>query len=64
MKKNSIFAGLFSLMLISGLLFTGCNAGGSPSNVVRQLHTAVEKGDANAINNLMEPQAAGLTIKI
>jgi hypothetical protein len=63
MKKFFTFIGLFSFILIIGITVIGCG-GGSPSSVVKKLHTAVEKGDANEINKLMEPQAAGLTIKM
>jgi len=46
-------------MLIIGMVIIGCgNSGGSPSSVVRQLHTAIEKQDTKKINNLMTEEGA------
>jgi hypothetical protein len=42
MKRHFYFTGLISLMLIIGLAVTSCGGGGSPTNVVKQLHTATE----------------------
>jgi len=64
-KRNLTFIGLISLILIIGLAFTACGEGrNSPSGVVRQLHTAIENGDTNAINDLMVPEAAELVNKM
>ena len=62
MKRALLFVGLISLILVFGLLVVSCNRGGSPQAVVRQLHTAIQRGDANRINQLMVPEAAALTI--
>jgi ketosteroid isomerase-like protein len=59
MKRCFYFTGLISLMLIIGLAVTSCG-GSSPANVVKQLHTAIEKGDAKKIGELMTPEAAGM----
>jgi hypothetical protein len=58
MKKHFSFIGLISLLLIIGILVIGCSGGGSPTSVVKKLHTAIEKGDAKAIGQLMTPEAA------
>jgi len=59
MKKFLLIVGLISIMLIIGMAIIGCGgSGGSPSSVVRQLHTAIEKGDSRAIGQLTTPEAA------
>ena len=62
MKKHIYFIGLISLLLIIGIIAIGCSVGGSPTSVVKKLHTAIEKGDAKAIGQLMTPEAAQLMI--
>jgi len=64
MKKHFSFIGLISLMLIIVIVVIGCSAGGSPTNVVKKLHTAVEKGDAKAIGQLMTPEASQMMIML
>jgi len=61
MKKA---AGLISLILIIGTALAGCAGGGSPSSVVRQLHTAIEQGDNKTITDLTVSEAAGVIIKM
>jgi len=63
MKKTYLIA-LISLMLITGLVFIGCGGMRSPTSVVRQIHTAVEKGDNKAISELLTPEAAGIVLKM
>jgi len=59
MKKNISLIGLISILLIVGLSVIGCGkGGGSPSNVVKQLHVAIDKQDAKAIGRLATPEAA------
>ncbi|MDR2476769.1 MAG: DUF4878 domain-containing protein [Treponema sp.] len=54
MKKYSFLLGLIGFMLI-----IGCSkGGGSPSDVAKQLYTALEKGDAKTVGELMTPEAA------
>ena len=58
---------LTSLLCIIGLIcfsITSCSHGGSPSAVIRQLHTAVEKGDTKTINELVVPEVSGLFMKM
>ena len=62
MKRYLYFTGLISLMLIIGLAVTSCSGGSSPANVVKQLHTAIEKGDTKKIGELMTPEAAGMIL--
>jgi ketosteroid isomerase-like protein len=63
MKKSLYFLGMISLMLVIGFTVIGCGGGaGSPSSVVKQLHTAIEKGDADKINELMTPEAASMIL--
>jgi hypothetical protein len=45
------------------LSFVACGTD-SPSNVVRKLHTAIEKNDSKAIERLMTPDAAALFVSI
>jgi len=61
MKKTMFFIGLISLILITGLVVSSCG-GGSPTSVVKQLHTAIEKGDSKKIGELMTSDAAQLMI--
>jgi ketosteroid isomerase-like protein len=59
MKKLSFLMGFIGFALMIGFLFLGCNkGGGSPSDVTRKLYTAIEKGDAKAVGELMTPEAA------
>ena len=58
MKKHFSFIGLISLLLIIGIVAIGCSGGDSPTSVVKKLHTAIEKGDAKAIGQLMTPEGA------
>ena len=58
MKKHFSFFGLISLLLIMGIFVVGCSSGGSPTSVVKKLHTAIEKQDSKAIGQLMTPEAA------
>ncbi|MCL2066484.1 MAG: DUF4878 domain-containing protein [Treponema sp.] len=60
MKRYSFFAGFISLLLVIGFIVASCGGGSSPTNVVKQLHTAIEKGDAKKIGELMTPEAAGM----
>ena len=62
MKKSLFLFGLISLMLIIGLAVIGCSGGSDPSNVVKQFHTAVEKGDNKAIAKLVTPESSGTVI--
>jgi len=63
MKKTFYLIGLISIMLIIGMVIIGCSGGGSsPSTVVRQLHTAIEKQDSKKINQLMSAEAAAAVI--
>jgi hypothetical protein len=64
MKKTLSLAGLISLMLIIGFAVTSCGGGASPSNVVKQLYTAVEKKDAKKIEELMVPGAGTLVVSM
>ena len=57
MKKHVFLIGLISMALIFGMILISCG-GGSPSSVVKQLHTAIEKGDAKKIGDLTTPEAA------
>ena len=57
MKKHFSLIGLISLLLVIGIVAAGCS-GGSPTSVVKKLHTAIEKGDSKAIGQLMTPEAA------
>ena len=59
MKKYALLAGLISLMLIIGMALISCGGAG-PSSVVKSLHTAIEKGDTKAINNLATTETAQL----
>lgn len=61
MKKTFRLLGVISLMLIIGFTVISCG-GNSPSSVVRQLHTAIEKEDANKVNQLMVPEAASMVV--
>lgn len=62
--KRTFSIGIISLLLIIGLVITSCGGGGSPSNVIRKLHTAVEKGDTKVISELVVPEAAALILKM
>jgi len=62
MKKTIFSIGLISLALIIGTVLIGCGGGGSPTNVVKSLHTAIEKGDSKAIGQLMTPDAAQMMV--
>jgi hypothetical protein len=64
MKKTFLRIGFISLILSLGLIFVGCPGRGSPSNVVRQLHAAVDRGDTGRISELMTADAAGITLKM
>ena len=64
MKKTLLLISFTSLVIFIGLVFIGCAGRGSPSNVVRQLHTAVARGDNARISELMTPEAAGLALKM
>jgi hypothetical protein len=55
MKKILSIAGMISLTLIIGLAAISCEKKGSPSSVIRQFYTAVEKGNADEIKRLMAP---------
>lgn len=61
MKKFLSLAGIIGLVLVIGFAVVSCGGkGNSPTNVVKQLHTAIEKGDADKISELMTPEAAQL----
>jgi hypothetical protein len=53
---------------LSGVIFfiafaiTACGGGNSPSGVVRQLYTAIEKSDTNKINEVMTSEAAPIMV--
>jgi len=64
MKKAFYPIGFICLLLFCGLAFVGCAGRGSPSSVVRQLHTAIERGDNARISELMTPEAAALALKM
>jgi hypothetical protein len=55
MKKILSVAGMIGFMLIIGFTVISCGNKGSPSSVVRQFYTAVEKGNTESINELMAP---------
>jgi len=63
MKKYVYLIGIVSIVLITGMIFISC-AGGSPSSVVKQLHTAIEKGDTKAISELATSDAAQMLLLI
>jgi hypothetical protein len=52
MKKLFLMR-LIIFMLIMGITFISCGAGKSPSNVVRQFHTAMEKNNQDALNEVL-----------
>ena len=60
MKKTLFLIGVVSFALIIGFTVLGCGGGGSPSSVVKQLFTAIEKGDAKNLNELMTPESAAM----
>ena len=60
MKRSLLLLGLVCLL---GLTLIGCNRSGNPRNAVQQLHEAVEKGDRNAIADLMVPNAFEVLFK-
>jgi len=63
MRKHFSFIGVISLLLIIGIALVSCGGGGSsPTNVVKKLHVAIEKGDAEAISELMTPEAAQMMV--
>jgi hypothetical protein len=62
MKKHFSFIVLISFLLIMGIVVMGCSGGGSPTSVVKKLHTAIEKGDSKAIGQLMTPEAAQMMV--
>jgi len=66
MKKSFSKIAFISLVLVLfiGLIFIGCAGRGSPTTIVRQLHTAVERGDNARISELMTPEAAALALKM
>jgi len=64
MRKIVFSISFIGLMLILGMTLIGCGGRGSPSTVVRQLHTAVERGDNSRISELMTAEAAGLALKM
>ena len=64
MKKTLISIGLITLLVIMGSAMVGCTGTDSPSNVVKKYYKAVNKGDTDAINKLMVPEAAALTLML
>jgi ketosteroid isomerase-like protein len=60
MKRN-FFLTVFILLII-GLMITGCSSSGKPSSVVKKFYTAIEKGDTAAFNELMTPDSAQMMI--
>jgi hypothetical protein len=60
MKKRLFSIGLVGLMLIAGLAVIGCSKDSSPSAVVTQFLTALEKGDSAAVGEFMTPESAQL----
>ena len=63
MRKRVSLAGIIGLLLIIIVVVIGCGRGGaSPSSVIRQLYTAIERGNTAAINELMVQEAAGMMI--
>jgi hypothetical protein len=65
MKKTLSLAWLISLMLIISFAFVNCGGGGaSPSSVVKQLYTALEKGDKKKVEELMTPGAGQLFLSM
>jgi len=62
MKKILNLAGLICLMLIVGLAIVSCAKGGSPTQVIKKLHTAIEKGDAKTITELSTAEAGGIIV--
>lgn len=64
MKKNLLSIGIISLLLIIGMVFIGCESGGSPSGVIRSLHSAIEKGNKEEIVKLMTAESSALVLKM
>ena len=64
MKKHFSFFGIISLLLITGIVVIGCSGGGSPTSVVKKLHTAIEKEDSKEIGQLMTPEAAQFVVML
>ena len=65
MRKITNFLGIISLMMIIGMTVIGCNKKvDSPTDVVKKLHTAIEKEDAKAIGELMTPEGAETIIMV
>ena len=59
MRRNLFLVGFIGFIMIIGLTVFGCGkGGGSPSSVTKQFYTALEKGDQNAINELMTEKDA------
>jgi ketosteroid isomerase-like protein len=57
MNKKMSLIGLVSFMLIIGIMFASCGkTGKSPSNVVKQFYTAMEKDDKDALNEALTPE--------
>jgi hypothetical protein len=62
MKKVLFSIGVVSFVLIIGFTVLGCSGGSKPSTVVKQLHTAIEKGDTKAVKELMTEDSASLIV--
>ena len=63
MRKGLSLTAIIGIILIIGFVAIGCSkGGGSPSNVVKQLYSAIEKGDTKASSELMTPKAAEIIL--
>jgi hypothetical protein len=62
MKNTMKFLGVIALAAVIGLTAAACKSGGgaSPSSAVRSFHTAVEKGDAKALEKVATSETAAL----
>ena len=58
MKKTCSLIGLISVVLIVGLAMISCGGGGSPESVVKEFHSALEKGNTNKMLELSTPESA------
>jgi hypothetical protein len=64
-KATMLTLGMVALVLLFCLVFVvACGGGGSPSSVVKQLHTALEKGDTKKVEELMTPGGAALVVSM
>jgi hypothetical protein len=60
MKNVMKYLGIIALVAVIAFAMASCGGGGSPSSVVRQFHTAVEKGDTKALEKTATAETAAL----